>query len=302
MKKRMSLENLYLANPTMSLYEGEGDAGGATLTDPAPTTPITPMVPTGVGLAGDDPNATVNVDPSTRFDQDQVNKIVQDRLAKDRKKHEDKYSGLKKTYEDLLGSQTISEEERDKLQTQYEDLQKQHRTKDEQAKHEKNQLKDRYENQLQTYKEAAERWERQHKEHLIEISLLGAASAHDAFMPEQILAVVSKWTKLVDAVDENDKPTGKLTAMVDLPDVDADTGKQIITQHTPMGAIERLKELQPNLFKANVVSGVGGNSTTGGGTPGADGYIDQSQLTTEQWMKIRKEDPAKLGLRPKQRR
>jgi hypothetical protein len=292
------LEKLYLANPVISLYEGDDDGGTATVDPP----PKPPGAPSGLGLNSDDPNIPVDVDPDARFDQDAVNKIVQDRLAKDRKKHEEKYKGLEKTYKDLLANQALTQEERERLEAQLDDLQKQHRTKEEQAKHEKRQLQEKYENELQEYKEAAVKWETQHKEYMIQKSLTDAAIAHDAFMPGQIYDIVRKWTKLVDAVDESGKPTGQLTPVVDLPDVDADTGKPIITQRTPMEAVERLKEkLQPNLFKSNVVSGVGGNSSTGGGGPGADGRIDPSDLTTEQWMKIYKDDPTKLGLRGKRR-
>lgn len=305
-----TLKNLYFATPVLSLYDGDG--GVAPVAPVAPIAPVAPVAPDaaaaaaaaagGAGLNDPDPNAQVDIDPNARFDQDMVNKIVQDRLAKDRKKHEEKYNGLKTTYQDLLASETLSQEDRTKLEQSLEDLKRQHRTKEEQAKHEKKQLQDEYEDQLAHYKGEAVRWETEYKGFRVEKSLLDAAIAHDAFMPSQILSIVREWTKLVDVKDENDKPTGQLTPMVDLPDVDADSQKPIITQHTPMGAIERLKELQPNLFKSNVVSGVGGNSTTGGMQPGADGRLDQSELTTEQWMKAYKEDPTKLGLRSKMRR
>jgi len=287
------MKRLYLARPVISLYDGNAPPAPPAAPPAAPPTP-----PAGTGLNSDDPNVPVDVNSSARFDQDAVNKIVQDRLAKDRKKHEEKYNALKTNYEDLLGNHSLSEEERERIQVQYEDLQKQHRTKDEQAKHDKLKLQEKYEGELQQYKDDAAKWETQHKEYMIQKSLTDAAIAHDAFMPDQIYDIVRKWTKLVDAVDESGKPTGQLMPVVDLPDVDADTGKPIITQRTPLEAVERLKEkLQPNLFKSNVVSGLGGNSTTGGIQPGADGRIDQGDLTTEQWMKIYKEDRTKLGLR-----
>lgn len=262
-----------------------------------------PVVPSlGLGTNSDDPNAPIVVDPNARFDQEMVNKIVQDRLAKDRKKHEERYKQLETSHQDLLANEALSTEGRKALEQSLENLQRQHRTKEEQAKIEKNQLKLDYETELAQYKEAATRWERQHKDYMIEKSLIDAAVAHDAFRPDQIFKIVREWTKLVDAVDESGKPTGQLTPMVDLPDVDADTGKAIITQRTPMEAIERLQELQGNLFKANVVSGVGGNSATGGVQPGATGqFVDQKELTTAQWMKIYQEDPTKLGIKPRKR-
>jgi hypothetical protein len=291
---------MYFLNPEISLYDGDDDSnddGNVAIA----TTPVSKTKASGLGFNTDDPNALVNIDPNARFDQEQVNKIVQDRLAKDRKKHEEKYKTLEKSYQELLANQALTDEQRQKLEINLEDLRKQHRSKEEQAKHEKNQLQEKYEAELQQYKEAAIKWEKEHKDYMIEKSLIDAAIAHDAFMPNQIVKIVREWTKLVDAVDESGKSTGKLTPMVDLPDIDADTGKATITQWTPMGAIERLKVLQPNLFKSNIVSGVGGNSNTGGVQPGADGRIDQSELTTAQWMKLYKEDPTKLGLKPKRR-
>jgi uncharacterized membrane protein len=298
-----SFTELYLADPCTSLFADGDDPSGVTV-EPAPTpapAPAPAAPATGTGLNSDDPNAPINVDPNARFDQDAVNDIVQKRLAKDRQKHEEKYKNLEKTYQGLLANQALTESQREELQQDLENLQKQHRSKEEQAKHERKQLQERYENELVQYKEKAAHWEAQHKAYLVERSLLEAAVAHDAYMPEQILSVARDWTQLVDAKDEAGNPTGKLTPMVDLPDIDADTLKPIITQHTPMGAIERLKVLQPNLFKANVVSGIGGNSSTGGGQPGANGQIDPSELTTDQWIKQYREDPTKLGLKNRRR-
>jgi hypothetical protein len=104
---------------------------------------------------------------------------------------------------------------------------------------------------------------------------------------------------LVEPVDENGKTVSgaALAPMVDLPDTDVDTGRAIITQRTPTEAVSRLTELQPNLFKANVVSGVGGNSSTGGVTPGADGKLDPSGMSTAQFVEQYRKDPTKLGLR-----
>jgi hypothetical protein len=285
------LNLLYLSTPVLSLYEGDDDAGD----------PPADLNPGGNNNLTDDADPSISSDPNARFNQEQVNKIVQDRLAKDRKKTEEKYKNLEKSYQDLLGNQSLSEEERNALEQQLEDLRKQHRTKEEQAKHEKKQLLEQHENELKDWKTRAVKWEQEYKTFVVEKSLMDAAVSHDAFMPQQIQDVLIKHTKLVEATDESGQATGRLVPMVDLPDIDADTGKPIITQRNPQEAVERLKELQPNLFKSNVVSGVGGNSTTGGVQPGADGRVDASELTTEQFMKLYKEDPTKLGLKRSRR-
>ncbi len=296
------LTDLYLSTPVLSLYDGDDDLITAGDTIATPATPIvTPATPTsGLGIPKGDPDGGINVDPNARFDQDQVNKIVQERLAKDRRKNEEKFKNLEKTHQDLLANKAISDEDKAGLEESLEDLRRQHRTKEEQAKHEKRQLQDTYENELKEARDSASHWENQHKSFLVEKSLLEAAIAHEAYDPTQVFDIIGKFTKLVDAVDESGKQTGKLIPMVDLPDVDADTGKPIITQSAPMEAVERMTKMQKhkNLFKSNIVSGVGGNSTTGGIQPGADGHIELRDLTPDQFSKIYKDDPTKLGLRP----
>ena len=292
-----TLNPLYLSTAFVNLFDGDEPPT-------PPTTPPTPPTPSGTGLEDQngEPDAPISVDPDAKFTQDHVNKIVQDRLAKSHKKNEEKYKKLEETYQGLLANKALSEDEKTALESQLEDVRRQSRTKEEQAKHERRQLQEEYESQLEQYRKDAVKWETQHKDFLIQTALMDAATEHEAFLPNQIFKIVREWTKLVEAVDESGKPTGDLVVMVDLPDKDVDTGKDIITQRTPSEAVERLKELQGNLFKSNVVSGVGGNSTTGGAAPGANGYVDPSELTTEQWMKVYKEDRTKLGLRPKSRR
>ena len=300
-----TLNNLYLSAAVISLFDGDDPPAPTPTLDPPPTPTPTPVAtlptPTPGSTPTGDPNAPVGGDPNARFNQEQVNKIVQDRLAKDRKKHEEKYQSLEGTYQDLLANHTLSDEDRHRLEQAYEDLQKQHRTKEEQAKHERKQLQETHANELKDWQDRAIKWEADYKSFVVEKSLMDAAVMHDAFLPQQIQDVLIQHTKLVEAKDESGQATGKLVPMVDLHDVDADTGKPIITQHTPAGAVERLKELQPNLFKSNVVSGVGGNSNTGGVQSGSNGEIDLASLTPEQFQKLYKEDPTKLGLRKTRR-
>lgn len=293
-----------LMSPVVSLYEGEGDVAAAAA---AAAANLAANGGDGGGDGGDGGGDTgvpaINGDPDARFNQDQLNKIVQDRLAKDRKKNVEKYKTLEGSYQDLLANKALGEEDRTKLEGQLEDLRKQHRTKEEQAKHERLALQDDFETQLAEAKKNAAHWEGEYRTSTINRSLMDAAVKNDAFMPQQVVTLLREHTKLVEPVDENGKAvTGAaLAPMVDLPDTDVDSGKPIITQRTPAEAVTRLKELQPNLFKANVVSGVGGNSSTGGVTPGANGMLDASGLTTAQWMEQYKKDPTKLGLRASQR-
>ena len=53
---------------------------------------------------------------------------------------------------------------------------------------------------------------------------------NDAFSPSQIITQVRPWTKMIEIMDEKTgKGTGKYKPMVDMPDVDATTGEQLVT-------------------------------------------------------------------------
>jgi hypothetical protein len=132
--------------------------------------------------------------------------------------------------------------------------------------------------------------------------LQDAAIEGEAFNANQIIGLLRPMTELRELKDEAGKITGE-KPMVDFPDVDEKTGKPINTLRTPGEAVKRMKELAEtygNLFRANVVSGVGQGAATGGVTPGSTGYIDVESLSPEQYRKIRSEQPELLGLRPRQ--
>jgi hypothetical protein len=66
--------------------------------------------------------------------------------------------------------------------------------------------------------------------------------------------------------------------------------------------MKELPNLYGNLFKSGVVSGIGSSSATGGLAPGGGGKVDLKNLTPQQYMKIRSENPELLGLRKPSRR
>jgi hypothetical protein len=61
--------------------------------------------------------------------------------------------------------------------------------------------------------------------------------------------------------------------------------------------MKELRQLYGNLFKSNVVSGVGSGSADS--VPNRNQPLDVSSLTPEQYRKIRTENPELLGLKKK---
>jgi len=234
---------------------------------------------------------------SSNFTQDDVNRF----LADDRRKHQERYKKLEASYQKMLKEGNLHKEQRHKMQQELEDLQKAFRTKEQQAEYERKQQAEKYKNDLAQATESVVKWEGMYKSSVIDRSLQDAAVSADAFNPGQIMSLLRPMTKMVELTDSEGIPTGGMTPKVDFEDIDEKTGERITTLRTPEEAVKRMRELPNlygNLFKSNVVSGIGTGSATGGAAPGK-GSIDVSRLTPEQYRRLRKEDPALLGLRGK---
>lgn len=233
-----------------------------------------------------------------QFTQEDINKF----LAEDRRKHEAKYKQLETSYQNILQTKGLAEDEKAKLKVEFEDLQKTFRTKEQQMEFEKKQAALKYESELGDWKQKAVRWEGMYKDQVIHTSLQDAAISGGAFNPNQIIGLLHPITELRPEVDKDGKETGRLVPMIDFPDIDEKTGESIKTLRSPKDAVKRMTELPQlwgNLFKSNVVSGVGAGTASGGAA--ASGRVDVSKLTPEQYRKIRAENPELLGLKRKSR-
>ena len=251
--------------------EGEGDGAGAP--------------PAGAPPAAGDAGKT--------FTQAEVNKF----LADDRRRHQEKYSSLESSYQELLSNQNLGQEERGQLEQQLEDLQARHRTKEQQLAYEKKQAEEKFGSEISEWQEKAKTWESRYTESTINRELQAAAVEHDAYNPRQIVVQLKGQTELTEEMDVNGKPTGKLVPMVKMTVKNEDTGAQESLQMTPSEAVEYMKknpEQWGNFFKNNIREGIG--SASGTGTMTGDGTVDVTKITDDQYYKLRKENPAALGL------
>ena len=233
------------------------------------------------------------------FTTEEVNRIVEDRLARDRKNREESNKKLEKQLQKMLQSKQLSEQERDQLQSSLEGIQKQLRIKESQLAHEKQQMQVEYEEQLKIAQQQAVDWENRFRSSSIEQALHEAASTNEAYNISQVVNLLKPMTRLMEGKDEDGKPTGNFEVVIDFPDVDPETGEPFTAKYTPDESVKRMKELPEhvNLFKANVVSGVGAMNATGGLTPGSNGQVDVKNLTPAQYMKLRKEQPELFGFK-----
>ena len=237
-------------------------------------------------------------------------KKFNDAVAAERRKQETKWrSQLEKaeaTYKEMLAkTEGLSAKERATIQENLDTVSGQLRSKEHQAQLEKKELEASYQGKLTEAQRRAEIAEQRYRDSTIMRALQDAAVEHEAYSASQVVTLLREKTKLVETLDEKtNKPNGQFKVVVEFPDKDNTTGQEVMTTKTPAEAVKRMTEVAEfqNLFRKNVVSGVGGNSAIGGLTPGSNGRIDAAKLTPEQYQKVRAENPELLGLRPTTKR
>jgi len=219
-------------------------------------------------------------DPPKMLTQEEFSKA----LAEDKRKHQAQYQKLESQLQSTLESAKLTGEERTKLEESLEDVRKQLRSKEEQARVEKKRLEDEYTGKVSAAEQRAVAAEKRWQDATIERSLRDAAAAEDAFNPDILVTVLRSKTKLVE-----DKPTVEF-------DTVNEKGESVTLLLSPLEAVKKLKD-EPakygGLFKSGVVGGVGGS--TSGGLPNG-GKVDVKKIPMDQYMKLRKENPAALNL------
>jgi hypothetical protein len=220
--------------------------------------------------------------------QEEVNRYV----AEDRRKTEAKYKAQlraelqkqEKTYNDLLSNKNLTEQERDNLRSSLDAVETQLLSEKEKAAKDKKKLEESYTGKLTEAEKNAKSWETRYKESSISRELQAAAVENDAFNARQMIDLLRPKTELAAVMDAAGQPTGEFQVMVEI-EVE---GKP--TKMTPADAVKKLRD-QPewsNLFKANVVSGLGKDT---GATPGANGKIDVKNMSQADYRKLRKTNP-----------
>ena len=280
--------SLYLSRPWSACFEGEDDAAKAAADKAAADAAASAAA--AAAAAG------------KTFTQDEVNRI----LADDRRKLEDALKKTEKQYQDLLASQSLTEQERKALKANLEMVQGQLRSKEEQLLLEKKQVEEVYAGKLQesekkasVLRDAVPRFHHR----------AGAARRRREGTRRSALRRSSRnCVRRRRCCEETDPKTGRLTGkykpMVEMLDVNPTTGETETKAYTPEEAVKKMKDMPEhwgNLFRSGVVSGIGSGSATGGLMPGQGGKIDVRKLTPTQYREIREKNPELLGLAPKRR-
>ena len=224
--------SLYLSRPWSACYEGDDDADKA-----------------AAEKAAAEAAAAAAAAAGKTFTQDQVNHLI----ATDRRKLEDALKKTEKQYQDLLSSQSLTEQERKALQANLEMVQGQLRSKEEQLQVEKKQIEETYAAKLQEMEKKATHFETLYRDSTIERALQDAAVKHEAWSPSQVVTLLRGQTKMLEVTDaKTGKLTGKYKPMVEMQSVNSTTGEVETKAYTPEDAVKKMKDDKDtwgNLFR-----------------------------------------------------
>ena len=216
--------------------------------------------------------------------QEDLNRI----LAEERRKHKKQLEATQKQYEGLLSSKTLDEQQTKEVEANLEGVRKQLESEKNKHKTEKQKLEEDFANKLKAQQEEAEQWRQRFTDVTINHALQEAAIKHEAFNPGQLVNLLRPSTKVVD-----DKP------VVEIDDVSPE-GQPIKSALSPLDAVKRMTELTDqygNLFRSNVMNGLGNNSSPG--APGG-GKITKQTLAKMSFSEYEAALKANMGRRKAQ--
>jgi len=200
--------------------------------------------------------------PATEmFSQEDVNRM----LAADRRKHQIKLDEQNALLTESMKQKDMSNEELTDLQTRFETLRQSNLTEEQKLKEAfESKTKETNEN-IKRLEADVETWKQLHTDATLDRSLIDACTGEvkgiTAVNPAQVLAILKPNTQLVEALDDDGKPSGKLVPKVTFKDIDKD-GKPVTLTLAPAEAVQRLaaKDNFQNLFVGDGVSGLNGNN------------------------------------------
>lgn len=222
--------------------------------------------------------------------QEEVDKIVEKRLARERKVSRQALEKLK----EAESSYKMTAAERDKLASDIAELEKKVLPADEIRKREARKAAEKYENDLKAAQAAAADWQAKYSDLKINHEIETAAAA--AGVKGKALPFVSSYlrpnTKVVPVLDDDDNPTGKFVTQVDFEDQGED-GKPLNVQLTLTEVIGRMRELPDrygDLFEAPGKGGIGKAGGGKGAGTAKDGF--RAGMSMEEYMELRAKNPS----------
>lgn len=231
-------------------YDGEEESNEEGGGNEEPNNPVTPT-----------PTPSSNDNNNNKgFSQEEVNAL----LAKERRKLQGNNEKTIKELEALKKTAQLTQEEKERVEQRIEDLRNEYLTKEQLDKKKRKEEEDRTKKEKDELSKDRDHWKTLYEVSTIERELVDAAIKGDSYNPDQVLQILKPNTRLVEELDQDNRPTGRFVSKVRLAGKDKD-GKTVVLDLTPTEAVKQMKEMDDiygNLFKSGARGGVGGNNNS----------------------------------------
>jgi hypothetical protein len=227
------------------------------------------------------------------FKQAEVDKIVVSR----QKALKAQYETLESNYQSLLETSTLTATERQKLETDLENVQAALRTKEEQAAVNAKRMSEQHKKELDLALEGQRKYQQLFEQSTIERAVVDAAAKHEAYSPSQFTQILGNRVRVVEEIDQRGEKTGRMVPVVEVDGKD-ELGNPVKLRKTPDEVIADMKADVANfgnLFRANVAKGVGEGRTA----PGGGARIDATKMTDAEYFANRQAVRQHYGIRDK---
>ena len=239
-------------NPFVTAYDG--DDGN----DPVPPAePVTPPVT---------PPIATPATPDKKFVQKDVDRIVQDRLARAQETHGVQVDKLVAELEGLKTKATMTDGEREALGSRIEELRSEHLSAAQKATKTIKELEAKFTKVEAEKTNVQKEWRDRYDSFRIDRELMDAATFSNALTPMQLVKMLIPDTKVVEQLTDAGEPTGNydVKTAITIFEGEGDKKTPVAIELSPRDAIAKLREM-PNIwgnqFAADAADGVGGNQS-----------------------------------------
>lgn len=192
------------------------------------------------------------------FTQEELDKIVKDRISREQNAHREKQTELLNRLASLEKSAQLTDEERSALQQRIEELRSENLSSEEKATREIKRLQEELEKSRTALSKDVEGWQRRYFDFRIDNELMDAALKNDARTPAQLVALLKPQTTVKEAVDDQGRPTGRYEVRTVITEYKED-GTPFQVERRPHEAVARLAEMPEvwgNQFNSKVSAGL----------------------------------------------
>lgn len=218
------------------------------------------------------------------FTQEQLDKLVTDRLKKERADRQAERADYIKQLEDLKSKSGMSAEEKETLEKQIEDLRTANMTVEEQARRARDRDQKSWTEKMEAKEKEAAAWKAKHDALFMKQGITDAMVKHKA-LPQAHAFIndhLRPRTQLVEIPGEDGKGTGEYEGKVKLPSFNKE-GKPIELVLSFDEAVKLMRETPEQYGMLFEGTAIGGTGNTSGGKPA--GKPDYSKMSVNDYRK-----------------